>query len=86
MPLDKQQNVAFQQSGFADVKYLVWESRRVDGKPVSQFELSFNAPRRGAAAWLANSRPLNSLDFVSPDAILAWPVLLFRIRRKFSTT
>ena len=67
----KKQNVAFQQSGFADVEYLAWENRRVDGKSVSQFELSFNAPRRGAAAWLAKSGPMNGLDFVSPDAILS---------------
>jgi type IV pilus assembly protein PilA len=70
-PPAKKQNVAFQQSGFADVKYLIWENRRVDGKSVSQFELSFNGPRRGAAAWLAKSGPLNGLDFVSPDAILS---------------
>jgi type IV pilus assembly protein PilA len=72
----KKQNVAFQQSGFADVKYLVWENRRVDGKSVSQFELSFNAPRRGAAAWLAKSGPLTVLDFVSPDAILSASLVL----------
>jgi type IV pilus assembly protein PilA len=76
VPPATKQNVAFQQSGFADVKYLVSESRRVDGKSVSQFELSFNAPRRGAAAWLAKSGPLNSLDFVSPDAILSASLLL----------
>jgi type IV pilus assembly protein PilA len=76
VPPGKKQNVAFQQSGFADVKYLVWENRRVDGKSVSQFELSFNGPRRGAAAWLAKSGPLNSLDFVSPDAILSASLVL----------
>ena len=75
-PPAQKQNVAFQQSGFADVKYFVWANRRVDGKSVSQFELSFNAPRRGAAAWLAKSRPLNGLDFVSPDAILSASLVL----------
>ena len=73
---DQKPNAAFQQSGFADVKYLVWESRRADGKSVSQFELSFNGPRRGAAAWLAKSGPLNGLDFVSPDAILSASLVL----------
>ena len=76
VPPAQKQNVALQQSGFADVKYLVWERRRVDGKPVSQFELSFNSPRRGAAAWLAKSVPLNGLDFVSPDAILSASLVL----------
>jgi hypothetical protein len=75
-PPAAKQNVGFQQSGFADAKYLVWETRRVDGKSVSQLELSFNAPRRGAAAWLAKSGPLNSLDFVSPDAILSASLVL----------
>lgn len=76
VPAPKKQNVALQRSGFADVKYLVWEHRRVDGKSVSQFELSFNSPRRGAAAWLAKSVPLNSLDFVSPNAILSASLVL----------
>ena len=75
-PSAMKQNVAFQHSGFADVKYLVWEGRRIDGKSVSQFELSFNGPRRGSAAWLAKSGPLTSLDFVSPDAILSASFLL----------
>ncbi|HTC64437.1 MAG TPA: hypothetical protein VK709_16475 [Candidatus Saccharimonadales bacterium] len=75
-PLARKQNVSFQQSGFADVKYAVWETRRVDGKSVSQFELSFNAPRKGPAAWIAKSGPLNGLDFVSPDAILSATLLL----------
>ncbi len=76
VPPATKQNAAFQHSGFADVKYLVWEKRRVDGKSVGQFELSFNGPRRGAAAWLAKSRPLDSLDFVSPDAILSASLVL----------
>ena len=75
-PPDKKQNAAFQQSGFADVKYVVWKNRRVDGKSVSQLELSFNGPRRGAAAWLAKSVPLNGLEFVSPDAILSASLVL----------
>jgi hypothetical protein len=75
-PSASKQTVGFQQSGFADVKYLVWKNRRVDGKSVSQFELSFNSPRRGAAAWLAKSSPLNSLDFVSPDAIMSASLVL----------
>lgn len=82
-PAATKQNVAFQQSGFADVKYLVWENRRVGGKSVSQSELSFNAPRRGAAAWLAKSGPLNSLDFVSPDAILSASLVLSDLAQVF---
>jgi hypothetical protein len=65
-----------QRSGFADVKYLVWDHKRVDGQSISETEVSFNGPRRGSASWLAKPRPLNSLDFVSPKAIVAGAVVL----------
>jgi hypothetical protein len=67
---------SLQRSGFADVKYLVWDHKRVDGQLISQTEVSFNGPRHGSASWLAKSRPLNSLDFVSPKAIVAGTVVL----------
>lgn len=71
-----QQNATFQHSGFADMKYLVWEHKKLEGRPVSQGELSFTAPRHAAAAWLAKPRPLRSLDFVSPKALMALSVAL----------
>ena len=69
-------NESLQKSGFADVKYLVWEHKSVGGRDISQTELSFNAPRHGPAAWLAKSRPLKSLDFVSPKAMAAGTLVL----------
>ncbi len=75
-PGTKQDQLPFQRSGFADMKYLVWEHNSVSGQAVSQAELSFIAPRRGAAAWLAKPAPLGSLDFVSPKAILAATMVL----------
>ncbi|HEX6802946.1 MAG TPA: DUF3352 domain-containing protein [Terriglobales bacterium] len=68
-PKDKQ--LAFERSGFSDLKYLVWERKAVNGRDLSQAELSFNGPRHGAAAWLAPPRQLGSLDFVSPKALFA---------------
>jgi type IV pilus assembly protein PilA len=76
MPPAMRQNPSFQRSGFADVKYLVWEHKRVSGQSVSQGELSFNAPRHGAASWLASPRNLGSLDFVSPKAAIATTIVL----------
>ncbi len=76
LPPEAKQSATFQQSGFADMKYAVWEHKSVAGQDVSQSELSFSAPRHGAAAWLAKSGPLSSLDFVSPSAILAGTVVL----------
>jgi hypothetical protein len=76
VPPDAKQNANFQRSGFADVKYLVWEHKDVAGQSVSQTELSFTGSRHGAASWLAKTGPLSSLDFVSPKTIAAITVVL----------
>src|SRR5215475_14035392 len=72
----KEKQIAFERSGFSDMKYLVWQRKTVAGQDISQSELSFNGPRHGAAAWLAPPRQLGSLDFVSPKAIFALSVAL----------
>lgn len=61
----------FRQTGFADMKYLFWEHKKIGGQEGSQIELSFNEPRHGVASWLAAPGPLGSLDFVSSKAMLA---------------
>jgi hypothetical protein len=66
----KQEQMALQRTGFADMKYLVWEHKSVAGQAVSQTELSFTGPRHGVAAWLAPASPLGSLDFASPKALM----------------
>jgi type II secretory pathway pseudopilin PulG len=77
LPRSTEQNEKiFQRSGFSDLQYLVWEHKDVAGQATSEVELSFAGPRRGIAGWLAAPGPLNSLDFVSPDATMAGAVLL----------
>lgn len=76
VPPDARQNDSFQRSGFADVKYLVWEHKAAGAQTISQTELSFNTPRHGPASWLAKSGPLQGFDFVSPKAMIAGTVLL----------
>ena len=77
IPLGTDQNQKlFQRSGFADVKYLVWEHKTVDGQAGSDVELSFTGPRHGVASWLAPPGPLGSLDFLSPKAVMAGAILL----------
>lgn len=66
----------FQRSGFADMKYLIWEHKGEGAQAVSQAELSFTGPRRGSAAWLGKSKSLPSLDFVSPKALAAMTLVL----------
>jgi hypothetical protein len=62
---------SLKKSGFGDLKYFIWEHKELGGKTISQSELSFTGPRHGSAAWLAKPSPLPSLDFASPDAIIA---------------
>jgi len=78
-----QNQEAFDRSGFANAKYLVWEHKSVPGQPASQTELSFNGPRRGVASWLAAPAPLNSLDFVSPKAMMAGTIVLKNLAEIF---
>jgi type II secretory pathway pseudopilin PulG len=75
-PHDVREDTSFQRSGFADVKYLIWEHKTVGAQTISQTELSFNAPRHGSAAWLAKTGPLSGLDFVSRKAMVAGTALL----------
>jgi hypothetical protein len=72
----KQEQTTFERSGFADIKYVVWEHKELAGQAASEAELSFGAARHGAAAWLAKPAPLGSLEFVTPKAMLAATMVL----------
>jgi len=76
VPSASDQSRMLQRTGFADMKYLVWEHKSVGGQAASQMELSFAGPRHGVASWLAAPGPMGSLEFVSPKAIAAGTVLL----------
>jgi len=69
-------DMTFQRSGFADMKYVVWEHKNVAGQAINEAELSFTAPRHGIASWLAKPAPLGSLEFVSSKAMLAGTLVL----------
>ena len=75
VPADKNQ-LTFQRTGFADLKYFVWQHTTVEGRAVSRTELSFTGPRHGTASWLAKPAPLGGLDYVSPNAVMAISILL----------
>jgi type II secretory pathway pseudopilin PulG len=75
-PETGQSQLTFQRTGFADMKYLVWDRRTLADQTASEMELSFTGPRHGVASWLAAPGPLGSLDFVSPKALLAATVRL----------
>jgi len=77
------QSATFEQSGFADMQYLVWDHKNIAGIPGNQMELSFTGPRHGAASWLGKPLALESLDFVSPRAVLAGTLVLSSPARVF---
>lgn len=73
--IQKNEN-AFEQTGFADLKYLVAERKDLAGQTVNRAELTFNGRRHGVASWLAAPAPIGGLDFVSPNAGAAGAILL----------
>lgn len=75
-PGTDQNQMLFQRTGFADVKYLVWQHKSAGDQAASQMELSFTGPRHGVASWLGTPGPMGSLDFVSPKAVMAATVRL----------
>jgi type IV pilus assembly protein PilA len=77
VPLRTQKDAAsFQQTGFADVKYLIAERKDVAGQTSNIAELTFTGPRRGVASWLTAPAPIGGLDFVSADAAVAIGLVL----------
>jgi hypothetical protein len=70
--------LTLERTGFADMKYLVWQQADLSGQALSQGELSFTGPRHGVASWLAAPAPapLGSLDFVSPRAMIVSSIVL----------
>jgi len=67
-PHAEQDRLAFENSGFSDMKYLVVELREVGGTTDNRAVLEFTGERRGIASWLAAPASMGSLDFVSADA------------------
>jgi type IV pilus assembly protein PilA len=72
----RKDQLVFQRTGFADLKYLIWEHKDVVGQAASQAELSFTGPRHGVASWLAAPARVGGLDFVSPKAAMVNALVL----------
>jgi len=84
VPLGSEQNqMMFDRTGFRDAKDFIWEHRSLPGQAASEMELSFTGPRHGVAAWLAPPARLGSLDFISPEALLAGAIVLKNVSEIF---
>jgi hypothetical protein len=55
-----------------NVQYLMVQQTGNAGTAETRASLIFNGQRTGVASWLAAPAPLGALDFVSPEATLAW--------------
>ena len=68
-------NGAVESSGIEDVRYLIAEHRELNGVPENHLNLQFSGTRQRLASWLAAPAPIESLDFISPNAAFAVAVL-----------
>lgn len=68
---DAKGRLAFEQSGMADVRHLIIESKDASDRTMNRAVLSFKGERRGMAAWLAAPAAMGSLEFISPEASMA---------------
>jgi hypothetical protein len=59
---------ALENSGMGDLEYLIAEHRETNGMPQNHLNLQFSGTRQRVASWLATPAPIESLDFVSPNA------------------
>ncbi len=57
--------------GLLDAAYLIFEHADGPDGASHRAEISFDAPRRGIAGWLASPAPMGAAEFVSPDAAFA---------------
>jgi hypothetical protein len=55
-----------------NVEYFMVQQTGNAGAPETRAALIFNGQRTGVASWLAAPAPLDALDFMSPQATLAW--------------
>jgi hypothetical protein len=55
-----------------NVQYFMVQQTGNAGAPETRAAIIFNGERTGVASWLAAPAPLGALDFMSPQATLAW--------------
>ncbi len=61
---------AMNQLGVTNFKSFVLDQKQTDGKTHTRAMLSYDAADHGITSWLAQPGPINSLDYISPDANL----------------
>jgi len=68
---DPQSTQMLRELGILDVKHLIAERRDFGDHAEHRAMVSFDQPRHGVVAWLADPAPMGALDFISADASVA---------------
>ena len=68
----KHASTFMQESGIGGVRYLIAEHRQTNSGTENHLNLQFAGNRQRIASWLGAPAPVGSLDFVSPNAALAF--------------
>lgn len=61
---------ALNQLGVTNLKSFVLDQKKTDGKTHTRAVLAYDQADHGITSWLAQPGPINSLDYISPDANL----------------
>ncbi|MFP5235058.1 MAG: FecR domain-containing protein [Acidobacteriota bacterium] len=74
-PQNPHKQAALESTGLGGLEYLIAEHRENNGLPQNHLNLQFAGTRQRIASWLASPAPMASLDFVSPNAAVAFGTL-----------
>lgn len=67
--------LALEKTGLQEISYLIAEHRETNGVPQNHLNVQFSGTRQRVASWLAAPAPIGALDFVTPNASIAFAVL-----------
>jgi hypothetical protein len=68
---DASERESLERMGLLDMQHVIAERKELGDRVENRATLTFDQPRRGLAAWLAEPAPMGSLDFISSNAYLA---------------
>jgi ferric-dicitrate binding protein FerR (iron transport regulator) len=68
---DESDRVALERLGLLDMQHAIVERKELGDSAENRAVLTFDQPRRGLAAWLAEPAPMGALEFISSEAYFA---------------
>jgi len=68
---DEGERVSLERLGLLDMQHAIAERKEIGDRAENRAVLTFDQPRRGIAAWLAEPAAMGALEFISADAYFA---------------